>query len=75
MRNQKPDFTDVLFTVQLGNQKKDLKTILVKSALLFANYVSVCETTVLKNCFSNPFSNFQKKMKERESKNSKLSQC
>ena len=50
------------------------KTILMKSGLLFANYVSVCKTTVLKNCFSNPFFRFPKE-KERKAIQELISQC
>ena len=38
-RNPNRDFMDFLFTVQLGNPKKDCKTILINRGLLFANYV------------------------------------
>ena len=34
------------------------KRILLNSGLLFANYACACTTAVLKNRFSNPFSNF-----------------
>ena len=34
------------------------KTILVNSGLLFAKYAYACKTAVLKNSFSNPFSDF-----------------
>ena len=49
------------------------KTILMKSGLLFAIYVSVCKTTVLKNCFSNPFFRFPKE-KERKAIQEQISQ-
>ena len=53
-----PDFLDFLFTVRLGNPKKDLQTVLANSGLLFANYACACKTAVLKNSFSNPFADF-----------------
>ena len=35
----------------------------MNSGLLFANHACACKTAVLKNYFSNPFSDFQKKKK------------
>ena len=32
-----------------------------QSGFLSANYACACKTAVLKNCFSNPFSDFPKK--------------
>ena len=40
-----------IFTVRLGNPKKDCKTILVNSGLLFAKYACACKTAVLKDSF------------------------
>ena len=54
-------------------RKMICKTILMKSGLLFAIYVSVCKTTVLKNCFSNPFFRFPKE-KERKAIQEQISQ-
>ena len=39
-------------------RKRICKTVLVNSALLFANYACACKTAVLKNSFSNPFADF-----------------
>ena len=50
-------------------RKRIYKTMLVNSGLLFANYACACKTTVLKNFFSNSFSDFPKRRKERKSKN------
>ena len=59
MRNPNPDFKDLLFTIRLGNPKEDCKTILVNSGLLFAaNYACAYKNAVLKDRFSNPFSDF-----------------
>ena len=49
-------------------RKRICKTILLNSDLLFANYACACKTAVLKNSFSNPFSDFPNKRKERKSK-------
>ena len=43
LRNPNPDFVDFLFTVRLGNPKKDLQN----SGLLFANYTCACKTAVV----------------------------
>ena len=60
LRNPNPDFMDFLFTFRLGNQgkKRICKTILVNSGLLFAKYACARKTAVLKDSFSNPFSDF-----------------
>ena len=39
-------------------QKRICKTALVNNGLLFANYAGTCKTAVLKDSFSNPFSDF-----------------
>ena len=39
-------------------RKRICKTILVNSGLLLANYACACNTAVLKDSFSNPFSDF-----------------
>ena len=39
-------------------RKRICKTILVNSGLLFAKYACACKTAVLKDSFSNPFSDF-----------------
>ena len=39
-------------------RKRICKSVLVNSGLLFANYACACKTAVLKNSFSNPFSDF-----------------
>ena len=56
LRNPNPDFTDFAFSVRLGNPKKDSKTILMNSGLLFAELCVSVKTAVLKDSFSNPFS-------------------
>ena len=38
----------------------------MNSGLLFANHACACKTAVLKNYFSNPFSDFQKKTNGKE---------
>ena len=52
------DFMDFLFTVRLGNPKKDSQNCLVNWGLLFAYYASACKTAVPKDSFSNPFFGF-----------------
>ena len=47
-------------------RKRVFKTILLNSGLLFANYACACRTAVLKNSFSNPFSDFPKKTERKE---------
>ena len=71
LRNPNPDFMDFLFTVRLENLKKDLEKFSREQWSSFANYAPAraCKTAVLKNCLSNPFSDFPKRWKERESKN------
>ena len=49
---------DFPFTVRLEIRKRICKTILVNSGLLFTNYACACKTTVPKDSFSNPFSDF-----------------
>ena len=49
---------DFLFTVRLGNPKKDLQNCSREQRSFFANYVCACEIAVLKNSFSNPFADF-----------------
>ena len=39
-------------------RKRICKTILVNSGLLFAKYACACKTAVLKDTFSNSFSDF-----------------
>ena len=58
LRNPNPDFMDLLFTVRLEIRKRICKTVLVNSGLLFAKYACACKTAVLKDSFSNPFSDF-----------------
>ena len=66
LRNPNPDFMDFHFTVRLGNRKEDFKTVVVNSGLLFAtDYACVCKTAVLKDRFSNPFSNSKMEMQKR----------
>ena len=66
LRNPNPDFLDFHFTVRLGNRKEDCKTTIVNSGLLFAaNYACACKTAVLKDRFSNPFSNSKMEMQKR----------
>ena len=43
------------------------KIILVNSGLLFANYACACKTAVLKDSFSNPFSDFPKEIQKQTS--------
>ena len=45
-------------SVRLGNPKKDCKTVLVNSGVLFVNDACACKTAVLKESFSNPFPDF-----------------
>ena len=66
LRNPNPDFMDFHFTVRLGNRKEDFKTVVVNSGLLFAtDYACACKTAVLKDRFSNPFSNSKMEMQKR----------
>ena len=46
-----------IFTVGLGNPKKDLKTVLKNSGLARARLLSKKKNTVHENSFANPFSN------------------
>ena len=39
-------------------RKRICKTVIVNSGLLFANYACACKTAVLKESFSNRFSDF-----------------
>ena len=66
---------DFLFTVRLGNPKKELQKYSREQCLLFGNYAlaCACKTAVLKNCLLNPFSDFPNRRKERKSKNRYLS--
>ena len=69
LRNPNPDFMDFLLYRMIGKSEKEFaKLILLNSGLLFANYACACKTAVLKNSFSNPFSDFPNKRKERKSK-------
>ena len=52
-------------------RKRICKTTLLNSGLLFANYTCTCKTAVLKNSFSNPFSDFRKKKKKKKKKKTK----
>ena len=52
LRNPNPDFMDFLFTVRLGNPKKDLQHY------SRADYACACKTTILRDRFSIPFSDF-----------------
>ena len=54
LRNPNADFMDFLFTVW----KRICKTVLVNSGLLFNNYACACNASVLKDSFTNPFSDF-----------------
>ena len=47
-----------IFTVGLGNPKKDLKTVLKNSGLARARLLSKKKNTVHENSFANPFSDF-----------------
>ena len=58
IKESKSGFHGFLFTVRLGNPKKDCKTTLVNSGLLFAKYACACKTAVLKDSFSNLFFGF-----------------
>ena len=73
LRNPNPDFMDFLLLFDWEIRKRICKTIIVNCGLLFANYARACKAAVLKNCLSNPFSDFPKKRKEREFKNRYLS--
>ena len=53
-------------------RKRICKTTLLNSGLLFANYTCTCKTAVLKNSFSNPFSDFRKKKKKNNGKKANL---
>ena len=69
LRNPNPDFMDFLLYRMIEKSEKEFaKLILLNSGLLFANYACACKTAVLKNSFSNPFSDFPNKRKERKSK-------
>ena len=51
---------DFLFTVRLENPKKVLQNCSREQrSSFFANYACACKTAVLKDSFSNPFSDFQ----------------
>ena len=49
---------DFLFTLQLGNPKKDSQNYSREQQYFLAKYVCLCKTAVLKDNFSNPFSDF-----------------
>ena len=51
------DFMGFLFTVRLGNPKKDLQNY-SREQWSFAKYACAYKTAVLKDSFSNPFSDF-----------------
>ena len=69
LRNPYPDLMDCYFTVRLGNPKKECKSILVNSGLLFANYACACKAAVLKKQFFKSF-----KKKERKETQEQISQ-
>ena len=73
LRNPNPDFMDFLLPFDWEIQKRICKTILVKHGLLFAKYACACKTTVLKDSFSNPFSDFPIEWWKWKSKNRYLS--
>ena len=54
-------------------RKRICKTILLNSGLLFVDFACACKTAVLKNCFSNPFSDYAKNRKEKKSQKRYLS--
>ena len=64
---------DFLLPFDWEIQKRICKTILVKHGLLFAKYACACKTTVLKDSFSNPFSDFPIEWWKWKSKNRYLS--
>ena len=49
---------DFLFPFNWEIRKRICKTVLINSGVLFVNYACVCKTAVLKDSFSNPFSDF-----------------
>ena len=49
---------DFLFTIRLGNPKKDLQNYSCEQRYFLAYYVCLCKTAVLKDSFSNPFLDF-----------------
>ena len=49
---------DLFFTVRLGNPKKDFQNYSREQWSSFAKYACACKTVVLKDSFSNPFSDF-----------------
>ena len=64
---------DFLLPCDWEIQKRICKTILVKHGLLFAKYACACKTAVLKDSFSNPFSDFPIERWKWKSKNRYLS--
>ena len=59
-----------LFTVRLGNPKKDLKTVLRNSGLVCTCIISKKKTAVHENSFANPFSDFPVERQNGKSKKS-----
>ena len=68
LRNPNMDFMDFLLLFDWEIRKRTCKTILVNCGLLFANYAWACKAVVLKNCLSNPFSDFPKNGKKGNSR-------
>ena len=56
LRNLNPDFLDFFLLFNWEIWKRICKTILESSGLHFANYACEWKTAVLKDSFSNPFS-------------------
>ena len=51
-------------------RKRNSKTVLVNSVLLFTNYACLCRTAVPKDSFANPFSDFPIERQKGKSKKS-----
>ena len=71
IKKSKPDFMDFLFTVRLGNPKKDLQNYSREQWSSFYKLACTCKTAFLKNSLSNPFSDTPKE--QRKFKNRYLS--
>ena len=68
-----PDFMDFLSPFDWEIRKRICTTILVNSGLPFSKYAYACKTAVLKDSFSNPFSDFPTERYKWKSKNRYLS--
>ena len=73
LRNPNPDFMDFLFTVRLGNPKKDLQNCSREQRSFFANYARACKTAVFKDSQFQSLFGFPNRTVERKSKKRFLS--